>query len=173
VTNRHYVHKRPIKPPFPADIGEAPPFFYAEDYHPQYLAQNPGGYCGRGGGVPFTAGARTVRPGLVTLAVTSYGKHTHASVAIKTWACEDTRAIFEGESPGLVPKTVLKRANVKLSVLNAAMTLGDLRVPPGNRLEKLSGNREGQHSIRINDQYRVCFTWRDGDTYDVEIVDYH
>jgi len=58
-------------------------------------------------------------------------------------------------------------------MLNNAHGVNDLRVPPANRLEKLSGTREGQHSIRINDQWRVCFTWRNGDAYDVEIVDYH
>jgi proteic killer suppression protein len=58
-------------------------------------------------------------------------------------------------------------------ILNAADKLSDLRVPPGNRLEKLSGNRRGQHSIRINQRWRICFRWRDGDAYDVEIVDYH
>ncbi len=61
----------------------------------------------------------------------------------------------------------------KLTQLNNAEHLDDLRVPPGNKLEKLSGGREGQHSIRINIQYRVCFVWEDGDAYDVEIVDYH
>ena len=58
-------------------------------------------------------------------------------------------------------------------MLDAAESLQDLRVPPGNRLEKLSGDRKGQHSIRINDQWRICFEWRDGDAYDVEIVDCH
>jgi len=61
----------------------------------------------------------------------------------------------------------------KLLVLDAAESLNDLRVPPGNRLEKLSGSRSGQHSIRVNDQWRVCFRWSDGDAHDVEIVDYH
>lgn len=58
-------------------------------------------------------------------------------------------------------------------MLDVASKLEDLRVPPGNRLEKLSGDREGQHSIRINDQYRICFVWPDGDAFDVEITDYH
>lgn len=58
-------------------------------------------------------------------------------------------------------------------MLHRATNLQDLRVPPGNRLESLRGNRKGQHSIRVNDQYRICFTWRAGDAYDVEIVDYH
>ena len=58
-------------------------------------------------------------------------------------------------------------------MLDAAESLDDLRVPPGNRLEKLKGNRDGQHSIRVNDQWRICFVWKDGDAQDVEIVDYH
>jgi toxin HigB-1 len=61
----------------------------------------------------------------------------------------------------------------KLGVVDAAERLEDLRVPPGNRLEKLKGKRAGQHSIRINDQWRICFNWKDGNAYDVEIVDYH
>jgi len=58
-------------------------------------------------------------------------------------------------------------------MLDAAETLADLRVPPGNRLEKLSGDREGEHSVRINDRWRICFVWKEGDAHDVEIVDYH
>ena len=61
----------------------------------------------------------------------------------------------------------------KLVAVDAAETLDDLRVPPGNRLEKLRGDRGGQHSIRVNDQWRICFVWRDGDAYDVSVVDYH
>lgn len=68
---------------------------------------------------------------------------------------------------------VQRMSQRKLAVLDAAESLQDLRVPPGNRLEKLSGDREGQHSIRINNQWRICFRWRDGDADDVEIVDYH
>jgi proteic killer suppression protein len=64
-------------------------------------------------------------------------------------------------------------AQRKLALLDAAEELGDLRAPPGNHLEKLSGDREGQHSIRINDRWRICFSWRDGDAVDVEIADYH
>jgi proteic killer suppression protein len=64
-------------------------------------------------------------------------------------------------------------AQRKLALLDAAEKLGDLRAPPGNHLEKLSGDREGQHSIRINDRWRICFRWRDGDAVDVEIADYH
>lgn len=110
---------------------------------------------------------------ICTIDVTSYARHNVSTVAIKTWACEQTRAIFAGESPDLVPRNVLKRATMKLVMLNAAQELRDLRSPPANRLEKLRGDREGQHSIRINRQYRVCFVWRGSDAYQVEIVDYH
>ncbi len=68
---------------------------------------------------------------------------------------------------------VRRAAQRKLAMLDAAQSLQDLRVPPGNRLEKLTGDREGQHGIRINDQWRICFRWREGDAYDVEITDYH
>ena len=72
-----------------------------------------------------------------------------------------------------VPNDIMKVANRKLTQLNGAVTLDDLRIPPGNRLESLSGDRAGQHSIRINDQWRLCFVWRDGNVFDVELVDYH
>jgi proteic killer suppression protein len=71
------------------------------------------------------------------------------------------------------PADLHRRAFKKLAILNAAVRLENLKVPPGNQLEALSGNRAGQHSIRVNDQYRVCFVWRDGNAFDVEIVDYH
>jgi len=73
----------------------------------------------------------------------------------------------------VVPRSVLKRANTKLLVLHAVADFRDLGIPPSNRLEKLRGDREGQHSIRINDQYRVCFVWRGGDAYQVEIVKHY
>jgi proteic killer suppression protein len=72
-----------------------------------------------------------------------------------------------------IPNDIVKVAYRKLMQIHNARTLDDLRAPPGNRLEALSGGRKGQHSIRINDQWRLCFRWRDGDAYDVEIVDYH
>lgn len=72
-----------------------------------------------------------------------------------------------------VPGEILKVAHRKLTQLHNARDLNDLRAPPGNRLEALSGDREGQYSIRINDRWRLCFEWRDGDAYQVEIVDYH
>jgi proteic killer suppression protein len=77
-----------------------------------------------------------------------------------------------GRSRG-IPADLELRAFRKLALLNAAVTLDNLKIPPGNQLEALRGNRAGQHSIRVNDQYRVCFVWRDGNAFEVEIVDYH
>jgi len=91
---------------------------------------------------------------------------------IKTFSDKDAEALFEGVRVRrfLNIEAVARR---KLVQLHAATTLDFLRVPPGNRLEALKGDRVGQHSIRINDQFRVCFTWLDGDAFNVEIVDYH
>ena len=72
-----------------------------------------------------------------------------------------------------IPATIQRTAFKKLAILNAALELANLNVPPGNRLEALAGRRKGQHSIRINDQFRVCFVWRNGNAHDAEIVDYH
>jgi len=94
-------------------------------------------------------------------------------MAIKSFACELTRELFERERNRVVPPPVARRARRKLLLIDAAAEIAFLRVPPGNRLEKLQGNRVGQWSIRINDQYRVCFVFRLGDAYKVEIVDYH
>ncbi|MCK5784897.1 MAG: type II toxin-antitoxin system RelE/ParE family toxin [Desulfobacterales bacterium] len=70
-------------------------------------------------------------------------------------------------------RSISRVARIKLEVLNAAVSLSSLRVPPGNRLEQLKGNRKNQHSIRINDRWRICFIWKEESAYDVEIVDYH
>lgn len=94
-------------------------------------------------------------------------------MAIKTWACTESEAIFHGGRRDLVPQSALRRAYAKLLMVHAARELRDLTIPPSNRLEKLQGDRVGQYSIRINDQYRVCFIWKSGDAYEVEIVDYH
>ena len=72
-----------------------------------------------------------------------------------------------------LPADLQRRAFKKLAILNAAVTLDNLKVPPGNQLEALRGSRTGQHSIRVNDQYRACLVWRDGNAFEVEIVDYH
>jgi proteic killer suppression protein len=94
-------------------------------------------------------------------------------MAIKSWACELTRELFERDRNRIVPPQVARRARKKLLLVDAAAEIAFLRVPPGNRLEKLRGNRVGQWSVRINDQYRICFIFRSGDAYDVRIVDYH
>jgi proteic killer suppression protein len=92
---------------------------------------------------------------------------------IRSFASKETEKIFNRQRSRKLPPNIQQIALRKLRMLNRAVTLNDLRVPPANRLEKLSGNRKGQHSIRINQQWRVCFEWREGDAYDVEIVDYH
>lgn len=92
---------------------------------------------------------------------------------IKSFADRETERIFSREFSRKLPPDIQRPARRKLDILNAAETLQDLRNPPSNRLEKLSGSRKGQHSLRINDQWRICFVWKDGDAYDVEIADYH
>ena len=90
---------------------------------------------------------------------------------IKSFANRQTAEIWRtGRTRGAQPASATKR---KLAMLESALELDDLKVPPGNRLEKLRGDRQGQYSIRINDQYRICFVWRGHDAYDVEITDYH
>jgi proteic killer suppression protein len=92
---------------------------------------------------------------------------------IRTFADSDTERIFRGLRPRKIPIQIRERASRKLILLNAVEALQELKVPPGNRLEKLKGDRSGQHSIRINDQWRICFIWREGNAYEVEITDYH
>jgi proteic killer suppression protein len=92
---------------------------------------------------------------------------------IKGFADKSTAALFAGKRVKAWGPDLTRQAQRKLAMLNRAASLDDLKVPPGNRLELLVGDREGQHSIRINDQWRVCFEWREGDTWSVEIVDYH
>jgi proteic killer suppression protein len=92
---------------------------------------------------------------------------------IRSFADRDTERLFARTPPRRWPTTLHRIMLRKLLMLDAAQALEDLRIPPGNRLEKLRGDRAGQHSIRINDQWRLCFRWRDGGAHDVEIVDYH
>jgi len=92
---------------------------------------------------------------------------------IKSFRDKITEAVFHGESPKGFPADLVKAARRKLRYLNAADDLGDLRSPPGNRLEALAGDRRGQYSIRINDQFRACFVWTAEGPAEVEIVDYH
>ena len=86
---------------------------------------------------------------------------------------KDTEAVAERRHVRNFSRDIQRRAQRKLMILNNAANLNDLRVPPGNRLEALAGDRAGQYSIRINDQWRICFVWDDGNAYAVEIVDYH
>ena len=92
---------------------------------------------------------------------------------IRSFRCPETEGIFNLLRSRRLPGDIQQVALRKLRMLNRAMSLDDLRIPPANRLEKLVGGRAGQWSIRINDRWRVCFRWNDGDAFDVEIVDYH
>jgi proteic killer suppression protein len=92
---------------------------------------------------------------------------------IRSFRDRDTERLFARQAAPRLPTTIIRVAQRKLAMLDAASQLADLRVPPGNHLEQLTGNRVGQYSIRINDQWRICFQWRDGNAYEVEIVDYH
>lgn len=92
---------------------------------------------------------------------------------IKSFRDKEAEKIFDREGSRKLPENIQKIALLKLGVIDAADELQDLRLPPGNKLEKLSGNRAGQYSIRINNQWRICFSWSKGDAYDVEIVGYH
>jgi proteic killer suppression protein len=92
---------------------------------------------------------------------------------IKTFRDKETEKIFNRLVSRKLPPTIQHLARRKLVILDAATELNALRVPPGNRLEALRGDRKGQHSIRINDQWRICFRWKSGDAYNVEIADYH
>lgn len=92
---------------------------------------------------------------------------------IQSFADRDTERLFHREPVRRYGADLQRLMLRKLGLVDAAEKLDDLRVPPGNRLEKLKGRRAGQYSIRINDQWRICFHWKDGNAYDVEIVDYH
>ena len=92
---------------------------------------------------------------------------------IESFKCSETEKIFYRQFSKKLPHNIQKIAFRKLRMLNRSSTIQDIRIPPANKLEALSGNRKGQHSIRINDQWRICFKWQNGNTYNVEIVDYH
>ena len=92
---------------------------------------------------------------------------------IKTFKSKETEKVFARQRSRKLPQDIQQVAYRKLRMLNNAVDINDLRIPPANRLEKLKGDREGQYSIRINEQWRICFDWRDGDALNVEIVDYH
>ena len=92
---------------------------------------------------------------------------------IKSFRCKETKKIFSRKFSKKLPADIQEKARQKLVILDAATSLNDLKIPPGNRLEELKDDRKGQHSIRINGQWRICFEWKSGDTFNVEIVDYH
>jgi proteic killer suppression protein len=92
---------------------------------------------------------------------------------IQNFRCQETERIWKGNSSRRLPADIQRITLRKLTQLSAAAVLNDLRVPPGNRLDALKGNLAGRHSIRINDQWRICFLWKDGHAHEVEIVDYH
>lgn len=96
----------------------------------------------------------------------------HAKM-IRSFASKETEKLFRRRFSRKLPHDIQRRARIKLEILDAAEKLEDLRIPPSNHLEKLVGTRNDQHSIRINNQWRICFEWHDGDAYQVEIVDYH
>jgi toxin HigB-1 len=92
---------------------------------------------------------------------------------IKSFKSSETERVFRRRFSRKLPQTIQPIAYRKLAFIHSARVIQDLKLPPANYLEKLHGDREGQYSIRINDQWRICFQWRDGDAYEVEIVDYH
>lgn len=92
---------------------------------------------------------------------------------IRAFRDANTEKVFKRQFVRKFPPDIQQRAFMRLNAIDAAIKLGDLRLPPSNRLEALKGDREGQHSIRVNDQWRICFVWRDGHAEQVEIVDYH
>ena len=97
----------------------------------------------------------------------------YALIMIRNFKCEQTELIWNGQVTRKLPHDIQTVARRKLRIINNSAVLNDLRIPPANRLEKLKGSRAGQYSIRINDQWRICFDWENGDVLNVEIIDYH
>ncbi len=92
---------------------------------------------------------------------------------IKSFADREAQKIFYQEHSAKLPESIQRTAMKKLWIIDAATNINDLRIPPGNHLEKLTGDRAHQYSIRINDQWRICFVWKENNAHDIEIVDYH
>jgi len=101
------------------------------------------------------------------------GARGSIAFVIRSFAGKRTEALFRRQPSKLLPPELRRAAYRKLVMLDSAVGLRDLAVPPGNRLEALTGDRKGRHSIRINDRWRICFVWLDGNAWNVEIVDYH
>lgn len=100
-------------------------------------------------------------------------EHRYYQAMIVNFADKETERVFAGKRSKKLSPSIHRVAMRKLYLLQASVLISDLQVPPGNRLEKLSGNYAGYHSIRINNQWRVCFKWKDGNAYNVSIIDYH
>ena len=109
---------------------------------------------------------------MLTFILTSYVIRHIVINMIKNFKCKHTEKLFNDFDVKKF-RNISKIARIKLELLNATVSINSLRIPPGNRLEQLKGGRKGQHSIRVNDQWRICFIWRDENAYNVEIVDYH
>jgi len=109
----------------------------------------------------------------LTLDILTFRVNIRLQIMIKSFKCKETEKIYNREPSRKLPLEMQRVAYRKLWYLGAAQVLEDLRVPPGNRLEALSGDRQSQFSIRINDQFRICFVWNGNDAHEVEIVDYH
>lgn len=92
---------------------------------------------------------------------------------IQSFKCSETELIWEGRVSKRLPQQIQQVVRRKLRMMNNALYLNDLRIPPSNKLEPLKGDRKGQYSIRVNDQWRLCFRWNDGDVFNVELIDYH
>ena len=92
---------------------------------------------------------------------------------IKSFACNETEKIFNGNKSKILPSKLLKKALIKLTMIDASENVDDLRIPPSNRLHKLKGTRKEEYSISINDKYRICFKWADNNAYDVEITNHY
>ena len=92
---------------------------------------------------------------------------------IKSFKSKETEKLFQGRFSSKLPQSIQRTAAIKLKMLNAATVIETLRIPPSNFLEALHGDREGQYSIRVNKQWRICFVWQGNNAYDVQIVDYH
>lgn len=112
-------------------------------------------------------------PAILALSVDKCHVTDYTSCVIRTFADKDTKELYIAGKSGRLPGNLLKRAIRKLEYIDLASCLDDLRVPLGNRLHQLKGDREGQYAISINDQWRICFRFIDGDAFDVEITDYH
>ena len=105
--------------------------------------------------------------------IATIGVQRYHLTNIRSLGDSEAESLFRGRPSRRLPSDIQRAARRKLLMLDAATELDSLRVPPGNRLEPLRGNRAGQHSIRINSQWRICFVWKDGAAHEVEIVDYH